>query len=67
MSICKKKEVKEMRYTNKPNGFREKSVLRKRIIPDIVGFKELENIIENNAVLRNKVDDISSDNNPKLE
>ncbi|WP_352419418.1 hypothetical protein [Proteiniborus sp.] len=56
-----------MKFTNKPNDFREKNVLRKRIIPDIVGFKDMENILENNEELKNTINDIDDDNDSRLK
>ncbi len=55
-----------MKYVNRPNGFREKNVLRKRIIPDIVGFKDMENILENNGELKNTVNNVDN-NDPRLK
>lgn len=56
-----------MKFVNKPNDFREKNVLRKRIIPDIVGFKDMENILENNAELKNTINDMDDDNNSRFK
>lgn len=61
------KRGENMKFNNKIDGFREKNVIRKRIIPDIVGFKDMENVLENNQVLNNKVHPINDNNNTKLE
>lgn len=56
-----------MKFNNKIDGFREKNVIRKRIIPDIVGFKDMENVLENNQALNNKIHPMNDNNNTKLE
>lgn len=55
-----------MKFTNKPNDFHEKKVLSKRIVPDLVGFKSVEDILQNGEGLRNKVNDLNEDINSNI-
>lgn len=50
-----------MKFVNKPHDFREKKVLKRKIIPDIVGFKDMENILENNTELDIAIEDLDED------
>lgn len=56
-----------MKFTNRSKDFHEKNVLRKRIIPDVVRFENIKDILENDTGLENTVINPDIDSNPKLK